>query len=237
MSVKTRRKAMGSINRTIVELKYGWKKHTARHVVAINRTIVELKCLRLFWSHRRGYLSIVPSWNWNGKPWPLFFRPEFYQSYHRGIEICSAAEGSPAHRAINRTIVELKCQKDETESNRDNLSIVPSWNWNSRKAPKNTYPESINRTIVELKCNNLFWKIPGCCYQSYHRGIEICNCYGKSSTSRLSIVPSWNWNISRELLLFPCVAINRTIVELKYETVKFDVDDPTAINRTIVELK
>ena len=97
------------------------------------------------------------------------------------------------------------------------LSIVPSWNWNVDKLIKQglslTY-QSYHRGIeiyIDVLTALLYWN-----YQSYHRGIEITE------------------NV---LNAYPGLAINRTIVELKYFLPELGHPGFVAINRTIVELK
>ena len=140
-------------------------------------------------------LSIVPSWNWNEFRFKTTFVQDYYQSYHRGIEMCNImlTEKRPysinrtivelkyVQRtrftrltiAINRTIVELKCYESAGDNKNLHLSIVPSWNWNEiRWIQFCTFPV----------------------YQSYHRGIEMCADVLTVDCWLLSIVPSWNWN-------------------------------------------
>ena len=54
------------------------------------------------------YLSIVPYWNWNGKPIEKLEGGMGSQSYHTGIEIVLVFPISYTLQPLNRTILELK---------------------------------------------------------------------------------------------------------------------------------
>ena len=101
----------------------------------------------------------------------------------------------------------------------------------------NPWRKSINRTIVELKYLSEDVVVVGQYYQSYHRGIEIKSNTLPTSTTILSIVPSWNWNKTSGPPPAKPLTINRTIVELKLGRPYSIPWSRPPINRTIVELK
>ena len=79
-------------------------------------------------------LSIVPSWNWNVFPCRIHLAR--YRTINRTIvELKSvfSGQGFDVFFPINRTIVELKWFFDYDRQRAWYLSIVPSWNWNTRK--------------------------------------------------------------------------------------------------------
>ena len=79
----------------------------------------------------RPALTIAPYWNWNRIRWLKWrCRPGPY----------------------NRTVLELKLQKQRLENELSFLTIAPYWNWNTCKV--NRWPgcyKPYNRTVLELK--------------------------------------------------------------------------------------
>ena len=119
------------------------------------------------------------------------------------------------------------------------LSIVPSWNWNKFiHFWISILDKTINRTIVELKCVTgyfLLKRIQLSIVPSWNWNVVAFTA--SVFTKILSIVPSWNWNLQVGQTLRCGGAINRTIVELKFELTYENGELKHAINRTIVELK
>ena len=186
------------------------------------------------------WLSIVPSWNWNGiSLLPGFVSLQSYQSYHRGIEmLAGVVPVGLGGLSIVPSWNWNESRLPDASFSYFLLSIVPSWNWNAgENVVYGWFACSINRTIVELKWVSSSSRLNALAYQSYHRGIEMIFQQPFNGIGQLSIVPSWNWNGNQ-----PCFDRKR----LNYQSYHRGIEIITwrglrpfypAINRTIVELK
>ena len=121
--------------------------------------------------------------------------------------------------------MELKLVQILNAESAGDVSIVPKWNWNWRSCHISCAGVGINRTKVELKWRNWRRGYPWCLwYQSYQSGIEmryLCFLFhprscinrtkvelkslirhpGPRQKKDVSIVPKWNWNIWKSILI------------------------------------
>ena len=115
-------------NCTFMELKWD-NGHLLFLFYCSNCTFMELKCWSKSTASARGWVLIVPLWNWN--------RQEGKEEDN--------GEGS------NCTFMELKSEYDWVHAINPRVLIVPLWNWNPLKAVGSFFVGCSNCTFMELK--------------------------------------------------------------------------------------
>ena len=128
-------KSKDTLNRTILELKFGWACLTIQRNCSLNRTILELKCDSYQSPGSNTHPSIAPYWNWNN-------------------------------------IIKQELEPAE------NPSIAPYWNWNPSSPGLHSRVQRPQSHHTGIEMQLMIWnlkKYPN--PQSHHTGIEIRNKY------------------------------------------------------------
>ena len=112
----------------------------------------------------------------------------------------------------------IEIQHQDYEQPWHQVSIVPLWNWNLRIAIKISINLCLNRTFMELKCWKCMNRKKQDTSQSYLYGIEIYERVYCEVSANVSIVPLWNWNNVEDFLVNLHRSLNRTFMELKWDT-------------------